>query len=241
MEKMLSSFKKKFIKNTLIYQIYRYYKYKFKYFGSYGASGEDIFINKFFNNLKNGFFVDVGALHPVNGSLTYLLNLRGWKGINIDMIRENLTLFDIFRNKDINLDTAISSSTGLINAYLFEKGSGINTNSPKLAKFWKTKLKKNYEVRKVKANTLNNILQKYKISKNFEFLNIDVEGHELEVLKGLNLKKFRPKLIAIEIHVIRTKDIFVTKVYKHLTKANYELISQYNQTSFFSPKIKNSL
>ena len=139
------------------------------------------------------------------------------------------------------MDTAISSSTGLINAYLFEKGSGINTNSPKLAKFWKTKLKKNYEVRKVKANTLNNILQKYKISKNFEFLNIDVEGHELEVLKGLNLKKFRPKLIAIEIHVIRTKDIFVTKVYKHLTKANYELISQYNQTSFFSPKIKNSL
>ena len=131
---MLASFKKKFIKTSLIYYIYRYFKYKFKSFTSYGGSGEDIFISKFFRDLKKGFYVDVGALHPINGSLTYLLYQKGWNGINIDMMQENLKLFNIFRKRDINLDIAVSSSKGSINAYLFEVGSGVNTNQLKLAK-----------------------------------------------------------------------------------------------------------
>ena len=62
---MLASFKKKFLKTSLIYYIYRYFKYKFKSFSSYGGSGEDIFITKFFHDLKKGFYVDVGALHQL--------------------------------------------------------------------------------------------------------------------------------------------------------------------------------
>ena len=233
---MLASFKKKFIKTSLIYYIYRYFKYKFKSFTSYGGSGEDIFISKFFLNFKKGFYVDVGALHPINGSLTYLLYQKGWNGINIDMMQENLKLFNIFRKRDINLDVAVSSSKGSINAYLFEVGSGVNTNQLKIAKKWKNKINKNFVIRKVKKNTLNNILISNKVVKDFDFLNIDVEGHEFDVLKGLNLKKYRPKLISIEIHVLKTKEIFRTNVFKYLSKNNYELVSQYKQTSFFTPK-----
>ena len=233
---MLASFKKKFIKTSLIYYIYRYFKYKFKSFTSYGGSGEDIFISKFFRDLNKGFYVDVGALHPINGSLTYLLYQRGWNGINIDMMQENLKLFNIFRKRDVNLDIAVSSSKGSINAYLFEVGSGVNTNQLKLAKKWKNKINKNFTKRIVKKNTLNNILKNYRVIKNFDLLNIDVEGHEFDVLKGLNLNKYRPKLISIEIHVLKTKEIFRTNVFKYLSKNNYELVSQYKQTSFFTPK-----
>ena len=233
---MLASFKKNFIKTSLIYYIYRYFKYKFKSFTSYGGSGEDIFISKFFRNLKKGFFVDVGALHPINGSLTYLLYQKGWNGINIDMMKENLKLFNIFRKRDVNLDVAVSSSKGSINAYLFEVGSGINTNQLEVAKEWKNRLNKNFMKRKVKKNTLNNILISNKVVNDFDFLNIDVEGHEFDVLKGLNLKKYRPKLISIEIHVLKTEEIFRSNVFKYLSKNNYELISQYRQTSFFTPK-----
>ncbi len=233
---MLTSFKKKFIKTSLIYYIYRYFKYKFKSFTSYGGSGEDIFISKFFQNFKKGFYVDVGALHPINGSLTYLLYQKGWNGINIDMMQENLKLFKIFRKRDINLDVAVSSSKGFINAYLFEVGSGVNTNQLKIAREWKNKINKNFVIRKVKKNTLNDILISNKVVKEFDFLNIDVEGHEFDVLKGLNLKKYRPKLISIEIHVLKTKEIFRTNVFKYLSKNNYELVSQYKQTSFFTPK-----
>ena len=135
-------------------------------------------------NFKKGFYVDVGALHPINGSLTYLLYQKGWNGINIDMMQENLKLFNIFRKRDINLDVAVSSSKGSINAYLFEVGSGVNTNQLKLAKKWKNKINKNFTIRKVKKNTLNNILISNKVVKDFDFLNIDVEGHEFDVLKG---------------------------------------------------------
>ena len=64
-------------------------------------------------------------------------------------------------------------------------------------------------------------------------LNIDVEGHEIDVLKGINFKHIRPKIITIEIHVEKTEQIFKTEIYKLLKKNNYELISQYYQTSFF--------
>ena len=144
---MLASFKTKVLKNTLIYYIYRYYKYKFKYFSSYSAHGEDVFIKKFFKMLK-GFFVDVGALHPINGSLTYNLYLNGWRGINIDMIKENLMLFNIFRKGDTNLNSQCFVKKRINRClFFYEQGSGVNTNSQKWADMWSKKFKKVYKKR----------------------------------------------------------------------------------------------
>ena len=83
---MLKILKNRLLKKTMIYHIYRYFKYKKNYFPSYGATGEDVLINKIFKNKIDGF-VDVGALHPVNGSLTYNLSKKGWKGLNIDLLK----------------------------------------------------------------------------------------------------------------------------------------------------------
>tara|TARA_B100000963_G_C22471240_1_gene600233 strand:- start:175 stop:897 length:723 start_codon:yes stop_codon:yes gene_type:complete len=230
---MFKILKNKFLKNTTIYHIYRYFKYKRNFFPSYGATGEDVLINKIFKNKIDGYFVDVGALHPINGSLTYNLSKKGWKGLNIDLVKENLILFNFFRKKDKNINFAISKNKGFINAYIFERGSGVNTTNKKWADEWKKKIGKNYTVLKIKKNTLNNVLSSLKIKKEFELLNVDVEGHEIDVLKGINFKNIRPKIITIEIHVEKTEQIFETNVYKLLKKNRYELISQYYQTSFF--------
>ena len=128
---MLKVLKNKFLKKTMIYHIYRYFKYKKNYFPSYGASGEDVLINKIFKNKNDGYFVDVGALHPINGSLTYNLSKKGWTGLNIDLLKENLILFNFFRKKDKNINLAISKNKGVINAYIFERGSGVNTINDK--------------------------------------------------------------------------------------------------------------
>ena len=239
---MLKVLKNKFLKKTMIYHIYRYFKYKKNYFPSYGASGEDVLINKIFKYKNDGYFVDVGALHPINGSLTYNLSKKGWAGLNIDLLKENLILFYLFRKKDKNINLAISKNKGVINAYIFERGSGVITTNKKWADKWKKKIGKKYSILKTKKNSLNNVLSSYKISKEFELLNIDVEGHEIDVLKGINFKNIRPKIITIEIHVEKTEQIFKTEIYKLLKKNNYELISQYYQTSFFKSKefnIKN--
>ena len=217
----------------MIYHFYRYFKYKKNYFPSYGATGEDVLINKIFKNKIDGYYVDVGALHPINGSLTYNLSKKGWRGLNIDLLRENIILFNFFRKKDKNINLAISKNKGVINAYIFERGSGVNTTNKKWADKWKKKFGKNYSILKIKKNSLNNVFSSYKVNKKFELLNIDVEGHEIDVLKGINFKNIRPKIITIEIHVKKTEQIFKTEIYKLLKKNNYELISQYYQTSFF--------
>ena len=109
----------------------------------------------------------------------------------------------------------------------------LNTTNKKWADKWKKKLGKITQYLRSKKNSLNNVLYSHKIKKEFELLNIDVEGHEIDVLKGINFKNIRPKIITIEIHVEKTEQIFKTEIYKLLKKNNYELISQYYQTSFF--------
>ena len=229
---MIKSFKEKYIKSLFFYHIYRYFKYKFRFFKSYGATGEDVLINKIFRK-NNGFYVDVGALHPINGSLTYNLYKRGWFGINFDMLDENIKLLKFFRKYDQSVNIAISSSSGKVNSYIFHPGSGLNTLEKKWADKWALNLKKNYLTKKVEKTTLTNILNKLKVNNHFDLLNIDVEGHEYEVLDGLDLKKFRPRIITVEIHVEKTEAIFTTRVFKYLKKNNYELISHYFHTSFF--------
>ncbi len=232
---MIKNFKEKYIKNLFAYHIYRYFKYKFRFFKSYGATGEDVLINKIFRK-NNGFYVDVGALHPINGSLTYNLHKKGWIGINFDIVNENIQLLKFFRKNDQSVNIAISSSTGKVNSYIFHPGSGLNTLEKKWADKWALNLKKNYVTKKIRRTTLTKILNKLKVDSHFDLLNIDVEGHELEVLSGLNLKKFRPKLITVEIHVEKTENILATNIFKYLKKNNYELISHYFHTSFFKAK-----
>ena len=214
---MIKHFKEKFIKNTLIYKFYRYLKYKINFFASYGATGEDVLLRKIFKN-KIGFYVDVGALHPINGSNTYHLYKKGWKGINFDLMIDNIKLFKIFRPRDISINVAVSSKPGFVNSYIFDKGSGLNTLEKNWAEKWKKIINKNYLTIKIKKEKLNTLLKKYNCPNNFDLLNIDVEGHEIEVIKGLDFRIYKPKIITIEIHAKKTEDIFKSNVYKFLKK-----------------------
>ncbi len=232
---MIKSFKEKYIKNLFFYHVYRYFKYKFKFFQSFGATGEDVFINKIFKK-KNGFYVDIGALHPINGSLTYNLYKKGWHGVNFDLLETNIRLFKFFRKRDTSHAIALSSKSGYIDSYIFNAGSGLNTLNKNWADKWSKLINKDYSIEKIEKKTLNEAINQFNIPKDFDFLNIDVEGHEIEVLRGINFKDIRPKIISIEIHVDKTEDIFTTKVFKFLKKQKYELISQYFHTSFFKRK-----
>ena len=89
-------------------------------------TGEDVLLNKIFKK-KIGFYVDVGAPYPINGSNTYHLYKKGWKGINFDLMENNIKLFKFFRPRDISLNIAISSKKGFVNSYIFDSGSGLNT------------------------------------------------------------------------------------------------------------------
>ncbi len=91
------------IKNYLSI-IKRQIKYKKN---SYSLNSVDLIVDYIFKTKKKGFYLDVGAQHPVSNNNTFLLFKKGWSGINIDLDKKNIDLFNIARPKDTNLNYAI--------------------------------------------------------------------------------------------------------------------------------------
>ena len=164
---------------------------------SYAMDGEDIAINLFNKKEGKGFYVDIGAHHPIQRNNTNLLYQKGWEGINIDINEFSIDLFNFLRPNDLNILTAISDKEGEISFYYQKKFSQLNTTDKKIAN---ENFQGNFKERIVKCQTIENILKnsKYKDQK-IDFLNIDIEGAEMKVLKTLNFEKYNPTLICIEI------------------------------------------
>jgi FkbM family methyltransferase len=186
---------------------------------SYSQEGEDKKIIKFFRNLRNGFYVDVGAYNPIRASNTYLLHKRGWQGINVDADYFSYKLFNILRPKDHNFNFAVTSrKKKFVNLYYPTNSSQIKTINEKFRNIVLNK----FNSRKVPVATLNFLIRQTKFyKKKIDFLNIDCEGEDYEVLKSLDLKIYRPRLICIEINTLISKDIRQSKVYKYLIKNGY--------------------
>ena len=163
---------------------------------SYSYGGIDAIIKYIFKGKKNGFYVDVGCGHPIKHNNTYLLNMRGWNGMNIDLDKSNIDLFDIVRPKDENICAAVSDGKKEVDLFFYHAKSSLNTISKKNSDYQKAKVS---SIKKIQTNSLNNIIENSRF-KNFQidFLSIDVEGSEYDVLKIFNFKKFKPKVIVVE-------------------------------------------
>ena len=213
------------IKNKLFYYFYKLLKiYRNKKPSiHYGEFGEDVFINRIFKDIKIGRYVDVGCYHPFKGSLTAQLYKKGWNGINIDLSKSSIDLFNIIRKKDINLNLAISDFDGETNYY---ENSPINQQNSLI------KDNDNQKKIKIQCKRLSSILLENHYN-NFEYLNIDVEGSEQNVINGIDLSKYRPILITIENNNLHLKDYIESEIYNILIKNNYTFINKTGVTNFF--------
>ena len=111
-------------------------------------------------------------------------------------------MFNYFRPEDDNKKIGISNKKGTSNLYFFHNRAAKNTLIKKSGRGAK-------QIKKIKVNTLDNIIKESKLKvKEIDFLTIDVEGNELNVLQGLNFKKYKPKIIALEF--INPKNKFFT-------------------------------
>ena len=162
---------------------------------SYSFNGVDLIIDYIFKSKKNGFYLDVGSQHPISNNNTYVLFKKGWKGINIDLDKKNIDLFNIVRPKDINLNYAISDTEKEVDLFYYHESSPINTLSKNVSDFQKAKVSK---VKKVQTKILNNILLEINLEDRIDYMNIDVEGYEEQVLKGFDIKKYKPYVVSIE-------------------------------------------
>ena len=217
--------KKRLIRNKIFYYFYKLLKiYRNKKPSiHYGEFGEDILVNRILKNIEKGRYVDVGCYHPFKGSLTSQLYKKGWKGINIDLSQSSIDLFNLVRKEDINLNLAVSDFNGQTSYF---ENSPINQQN--------SLIKNNDNQKKIEIDckNLNLILEENKFKK-FDYLNIDVEGSEQNVINGTDLSKYRPILITIENNNLHIKDYIESETYKILIKNNYTFISKTGVTNFF--------
>ena len=190
---------------------------------TYSMNKEDVFINNYFKK-KRGFFVDVGAYHPLELSNTYLLYKKGWNGINIDINSLSIDYFNYLRPNDLNINIAVANRSGLNTIYYQKNKSPLNTlNLKQASKIFSGGFKR----KKIKSHKLTSIIDKTKFKgKKINFLNIDAEGNDFEVLKSLNFIKYKPKLICVELidkFNPNEREVKKNKIYKFLIQKKYKL------------------
>jgi FkbM family methyltransferase len=201
---------------------------------SYSQEGEDIILKRFFDGQADGFYVDVGAHHPKRFSNTYLFYREGWRGINIDAMPGSMEQFNNIRPRDINIEKPVSDKVETLTYYAF--------NEPALNSFSKEMSLsrdglKDYKIeftKKITTTTLQKILDVYlPENKEIDFLSIDVEGLDMQVLRSINLQKHSPKMILIEILQTDYFDIINSEINKYLGMYCYSIYAKSGNTVFF--------
>lgn len=197
---------------------------------SFSQKGEDLIIDQLLGYKKKGFYVDIGAYDPTRFSNTKRFYMRGWRGMNIDPNLMLIKKFERERIGDINLNIGISKKNDRVTFYEFFP-STLSTFSDKEAKKYISEGFKLTSKKKILVRALASILDKYCKSKNVDFLSVDTEGMDLEVLESNDWMRYRPHVICVENHGNEKR------ILNFLKKHGYELIYNNGLNSIFSLQI----
>ena len=172
-------------------------------------------------------YVDVGCFHPIHHSNTLLLHKRGWRGVNVDLQESKIALFRKLRPNDINIVAACSNAEQDMLALIY--GGGVTdrlatVDQPSLLSVVGDIPQGSTPIRTI---TLNHILKTHDIGR-IGYLNIDCEGHDFEVLKGLDLVRYAPAIIGIE-----TMPENDSEIAQHLDRFGYFCRRTYYRTSLY--------
>jgi FkbM family methyltransferase len=144
-----------------------------------------------------GVYVDVGANEPIADSVTKAFYERGWRGINVEALPSLIEKLRADRPEDTNVQCFAGAEAGAVEFYEVV-GTGLSTSRPE---FMERGRAAGFECRQVTipSRTLVSILEEAGVTNDsFHFLKVDVEGAEKDVLRGMDLERFRPWLLVVE-------------------------------------------
>lgn len=166
---------------------------------SYSQCGEDLLVSYIFalRGITHPSYIDIGANHPFNLSNTALFYARNCKGLNIEANPELINAFKLHRPNDINLNIGIGSNPGQLPFYVM-----IDPTFSTFSEQEATAMQKQGHLLKTKilvsVNTLNSIIQNHCNGKFPDFLSLDAEGLDFEIIKSIDFKASKPKVICVE-------------------------------------------
>ena len=164
---------------------------------SYAQNLEDVILNRLFRGKKTGFYIDVGACYPVEMSVTKHFYDLGWNGINIEPVPSCYRKLQEERPKDINLNLAVGMKSGYKEIFEIKDYPEYSSMDRRIAEAGAKHTGSSLAAFKVEVKTLKEICEFY-CHEAVDFLKIDAEGMEKEVITGADWKKFRPTLLVIE-------------------------------------------
>jgi FkbM family methyltransferase len=207
---------------------------------SYSQNREDIILSAFFGNIDKGFYVDVGAFYPDIDSVTKYFYDRNWSGINIEPNSELIKLLEAARPRDINLNIGVSEKKSTLSFREYIDGKGLSTFSESIKKQHKKKIAdepvSRYVDHEVPVERLDNIFSQHlPKTKTINFLKVDVEGYEYEVLCSNDWTKYRPEVLCVEANHV------INDWHDLLQKANYKLVFNDGLNEYFIDAKKPNL
>jgi len=196
--------------------------------------GQDEIVLEYLKNKEEGFFVEIGASDGILLSNCFLLEKKyKWDGICIEPIPYKFN--SLIQNRNCRcINKAVFSKSNLevdfsIHKYGEYTEDGISGMTEYLDKH-REKVLKNETRIKVKTQTLNDILEENNSPDIIDYLSLDTEGTELEILKSVNLNKYKFKIISIEHnHILERRN----EMFKLLSSYNYKLYKSINADDFF--------
>lgn len=163
---------------------------------SYAQRLEDYYLHQAFAGRANGTYVDIGAGHPVEDNVSYHFYLQGWSGLVVEPQAALLDLYAKKRPRDRRDNRLIGAASGETDFYRFENLHGLSTTKPETAE-----AARQYEsvflLERRAMVTLATLLDEHRVT-HIDFLKIDVEGAEHDVLAGADWSRWRPAIILAE-------------------------------------------
>jgi FkbM family methyltransferase len=191
----------------------------------FSQEGEELILQELLGEAAHGCYVDIGACDPWRFSNTAVFYNKGWRGLNVDPRPGFKTLFDQQRPKDLNIECAVGRRRKTTKLFLFDEPA-LNTVCKKRKVFLqKTTSYKIKDIVHVSSRTLASLLDEFR-AQSIDFLSVDVEGLELEVLRSGNWKKHRPKFVVLEILDTQLKHLGKSPCIKFMQKKGYEVLTK---------------
>jgi len=195
---------------------------------SYSQIGQDLKVIEFYKEKKNGFFVEIGASDGLNLSNTYLLEKSfDWKGICVEPIPNNYKKLIINRKNSICCDNAVYNESNLIVPFDIANNADLLSGISSNIDAHKDAVNANKTTIDVTTISLNDLLDKNNAPNFIEYLSLDTEGSEYEILKTFNFNKYIFGLIDVEHNCVeprrtKIKNLLLSNGYVYLCENKFD-------------------